>query len=92
VNVSATTTVAGALGAGVGGAVAKGVASSTSQPIIGNTLQAAGTPTVTGLTAGAIAEGATIGGAEMAAPHVATGVTKAMEGIQKTVSEALEKP
>jgi len=62
VKVSATVTAAGAVGSGVGAAVGKGVASFTAQGLIGNTLQAAGTPTVVGSTVGAVIEGA-IGGA-----------------------------
>jgi len=61
VKVSATVTVAGAVGSGVGAAVGKGVASFTAQGLIGNTLEAAGTPTVVGSTVGAVVEGA-IGG------------------------------
>ena len=70
VKVDATTTVAGGLGAGAGGLVAKGVANSTMKPIVGQTLQQAGAPTAAGTTAGAVVEGAIIGAAEKVAPMV----------------------
>ncbi|MDB9999123.1 hypothetical protein OAE16_01630 [Porticoccaceae bacterium] len=70
VNVDIGTTIAGGIGAGAGGVVAKGVASMTAKPIVGVALEKAGTPTVTGLAAGAIAEGAIIGGSEKAAPII----------------------
>jgi RHS repeat-associated protein len=70
IKVSATTTALGALGSGAGSVVGKGIANSTQQAIIGNTVQAAGTPTAAGLTVGAVAEGAIGGGAEKSAPVV----------------------
>ena len=70
VKVDATTTVAGGLGAGAGGLVAKGVANSTMKPIVGQTLQQAGAPTAAGTTVGAVVEGAIIGTAEKVAPMV----------------------
>ena len=44
VKVDAATTAAGGLGAGAGGVVAKGVASMTAKPIVGQTLSQAGSP------------------------------------------------
>src|SRR5690606_28019593 len=70
VKVDATTTVAGGLGAGAGGLVAKGVANMTMKPIVGQTLSQAGAPTTAGTVAGAVVEGAIIGTAEKVAPKI----------------------
>jgi hypothetical protein len=70
VKIDATTTVAGGLGAGAGGAVSKGVASMTMRPIVGQTLSKAGTPTTGGIVAGAVTEGAITGAAEKVSPVV----------------------
>ena len=71
VKVDPVTTVAGGLGAGTGGFIAKQVANSTMKPIVGQTLQQAGAPTTTGIVVGAVVEGAIIGGSEKAAPIIA---------------------
>lgn len=70
VNVDATTTAAGALGAGLGGLAGKGVSTVTMQKHIGNTFEAAGAPTSLGVAVGAVTEGAIVGGAESAAPDI----------------------
>lgn len=70
IKVDTATTVAGGLGAGGGSVVAKGIANSTMKPIVGQTLKQAGTPTVTGTTAGAVVEGAIIGASEAVAPKI----------------------
>jgi len=67
VKVDAVSTAAGGLGAGAGGMIGKGVASMTARPIVGTTIEKAGTATTTGLMAGAVVEGAVIGVAEKAA-------------------------
>ncbi len=71
VKVSGVVTAAGALGAGVGSAAGKGIASlAAPQGLLGNTLQAGGTPTAASLTAGAVVEGAINGAAEkLASPE-----------------------
>jgi RHS repeat-associated protein len=73
VKVDAVTTVAGGLGAGLGGIVAKGVANMTMKPLVGQsvkTLSQLGGPTNAGLAAGAVVEGAVIGAAEKVAPVI----------------------
>jgi hypothetical protein len=81
IKVSPWTTTVAAVGAGVGSMVSAGIANSTSQAIIGNTVAAAGTPTATGVTVGAVVEGAITGGAEKVAPKIGNAATSA---IQKT--------
>jgi RHS repeat-associated protein len=85
VKIDPVTTAAGGLGAGVGGLVGRGVASSTAQPIIGNIVQAAGTPTVTGTTVGAVVEGAIIGAAEKTAPAIKQTAAKISPLIKREV-------
>lgn len=67
IKVSSAVTVAGASGTVIGGLVGKGVASITSQSLIGNSLEAAGTPLAAGLVAGAVVEGVISGAAEKVA-------------------------
>jgi hypothetical protein len=80
IKVDAATTLAGGLGAGGGGMVAKGIASSTMKPILGTTpISQAGAPTVAGMATGAVAEGAIIGTTEKVAPKIIEKVKKAIE-------------
>ncbi|GFE89473.1 RHS repeat domain-containing protein [Steroidobacter agaridevorans] len=85
VKVSATTTAAGALGAGVGGVVGKGIASMTTRGVIGQSLELAGTPTTAGVAAGTVVEGAVIGVAESAAPAIDDMAKKTIEEMRKPV-------
>lgn len=71
VKIDSVTTVAGGLGAGGGGLVAKGIANSTMKPIIGTTpISQAGAPTTAGVLTGAAVEGAITGAAEKVAPEI----------------------
>lgn len=71
VKIDPVTTVAGGLGAGGGGLVAKGIANSTMKPIIGTTpISQAGAPTTAGIVTGAVVEGAITGSAEKVAPKI----------------------
>ncbi|WP_301836092.1 RHS repeat-associated core domain-containing protein [Pseudidiomarina terrestris] len=80
IKVDAVTTVAGGLGAGGGGLVAKGIANSTMKPIIGTTpISQAGAPHAAGMTAGAVAEGVIIGTSEKIAPQVVEKVKDIIE-------------
>jgi len=78
IKVDAVTTIAGGLGAGGGGMVAKGIASSTMKPILGTPLSQAGAPTVAGMATGAVAEGAIIGMTEKVAPKIVEKVKEAI--------------
>lgn len=83
VKVDATTTALGALGAGVGGQVGRGVSYMTMRPVIGQTLEKSGAPTVGGMVAGAVVEGAIVGGAEKAAPAVKKAGATAVDNVRK---------
>lgn len=87
IEVDPITTVAGAVGAGVGGVVGKGVASLTARSVVGNTLEAAGTPTAAGLTAGAVIEGAIVGGAESVAPRADEVSSQAAGAVNQMVEK-----
>jgi len=87
VKVDTTTTVLGGIGAGVGGQVGKGISQMTMRPIIGQTLEKAGTPTTAGMVAGSVVEGAIVGGAEKAAPAVSKAVNDAAQKVNDVVSK-----
>jgi RHS repeat-associated protein len=83
INVDPVTTALGGVGAGVGGVVGKGVSQMTMRPIVGQTLDKAGTPTVAGMVAGSVTEGAVIGGAEKLASKVSETLNKVDEQLNK---------
>jgi RHS repeat-associated protein len=91
IKVSPITTAAAALGAGVGSAVSAGIANSTSQAIIGNTVAAAGAPTATGVAVGAVVEGAITGGAEKIAPQIGNAATTAIQKAGTVLNQVKEK-
>ena len=83
IKVDPVTTVLGGVGAGIGGAVGKGVSQMTMRPIVGQTLDKAGAPTTAGLVAGSVTEGAINSGVEKLAPAVTETMNKIDEKLDK---------